>query len=423
MLSRSIVRTIVAVLVGCQLVTLVLVGLWFVHSSRGELRSLARRNVETVIARAVALTDSYLQPAEAAAALSQNLIDRGVPASDNSAALELLFFEQLKNHPQLAGLYLGLADGSFHYVMRDDSKGPGGFRTKSIVIDDTHRRTELVWRRADFQQVEAARDDNDDFDPRTRDWYRKAKSAQGPIWTDPYVFYSSRKPGITAAAPLEGADRKLAGVVGVDIEISKLSQYLRQLSIGFAGTAFIVGPDGGIIAHTQPETVVQVTDDRARPVRFRRSEELAGVGGAVSAEILSRMKQGVIPEQPVLTTFSFEDKTYQLGVARMSRNERPWLLAVLVPEGSVVDAARGSELMLIGVAVISMLITLAFALVLARSLGRPIAQLQRNARRIQRDDFGGVEEVQSHYAQFREVGDAMKHLADSLRRRMPPTGL
>ena len=45
------------------------------------------------------------------------------------------------------------------------------------------------------------------FDPRTRDWYRAAMRSDRQIRTDPYVFFTTREPGITLAARIAVAPR------------------------------------------------------------------------------------------------------------------------------------------------------------------------------------------------------------------------
>ena len=42
-------------------------------------------------------------------------------------------------------------------------------------------------------------DPGDAYDPRTRPWYEGAASAGALFWTDVYVFWSDKQPGITAA--------------------------------------------------------------------------------------------------------------------------------------------------------------------------------------------------------------------------------
>ena len=121
-------------------------------------------------------------------------------ASDNTVLLEQLLFQQLQISPQFSGIYFGGADGSFLYVMRSP-EGAGPFRTKIIRTGD-ERSVRYIWRDDDYKIVDELYDPDDMFDPRTRPWFKRAQETRGTIWTDPYIFFSAKAPGITLASPV-----------------------------------------------------------------------------------------------------------------------------------------------------------------------------------------------------------------------------
>ena len=54
-------------------------------------------------------------------------------------------------------------------------------------------------------------------------------------WSDPYIFFTSSKPGITIAGPIYNQSGKLRSIVGVDIEIDQLDLvvYIAYLDLAF----------------------------------------------------------------------------------------------------------------------------------------------------------------------------------------------
>ena len=144
--------------------------------------------------------------------------------------LEKLLFQQLQTAPQFAGVFYGDEQGRFVYVMKSD--GPGPFRSKIITRDGDTRSTELIWRDRDYGIIERNSEPDDTYDPRVRPWYQTARSTLKSIWTDPYIFFTSKQPGITVASPVFDSDGVVVGVVGVDIEITAISDFLSQLKIG-----------------------------------------------------------------------------------------------------------------------------------------------------------------------------------------------
>src|SRR5690606_17851904 len=105
------------------------------------------------------------------------------------------------------------------------------------------------WRNDDFSLAKSYVDPTDEFDPRVRRWYTRAERALTTVWTDPYIFFTSQQPGITLAAPVRNTAGGIRGVVGVDIEISSISEFLAQLRIGKTGKALIINHNGDVIAH------------------------------------------------------------------------------------------------------------------------------------------------------------------------------
>ena len=97
----------------------------------------------------------------------------------------------------------------------------------------------------------------DDYDPRTRPWYRAAIDAGRFMVSDPYLYASYPLLGITGAVPVfpetsdpDGESRSIEpiGVVGVDILLGDLRNVLVDLRIPKDGRAVLLDHSGRIIA-------------------------------------------------------------------------------------------------------------------------------------------------------------------------------
>src|SRR6476646_12119652 len=115
--------------------------------------------------------------------------------------------------------------------MRSNEKGEGGTRTKVIRNGPRGREVELTWRRPDYAIVKSEQDPADTYDPRARDWYRFAVERRGRVWTEPYIFFTSQKPGITLASAIVGKDGAVEAVLGAEIELSEISRFLARGSL------------------------------------------------------------------------------------------------------------------------------------------------------------------------------------------------
>ena len=82
----------------------------------------------------------FLAPAQHSTSITADLI-----ANDSLVDLDRHFFAVLdSNIPELDGYHFGSEDGSFLFVVRDDSFSDGGYLTKRIVAEP-ERRVDLTW--------------------------------------------------------------------------------------------------------------------------------------------------------------------------------------------------------------------------------------------------------------------------------------
>ncbi|MEA4825377.1 MAG: cache domain-containing protein, partial [Clostridium sp.] len=90
-----------------------------------------------------------------------------------------------------------------------------------------------------------------DFDPSSREWYKKAMENQGKvIITNPYVDISNEKQyDVTFAKTVKDASGKIVGVIAIDITLDQLSNKVSSITMGKSGYAVVIDSNGVIIAH------------------------------------------------------------------------------------------------------------------------------------------------------------------------------
>jgi methyl-accepting chemotaxis protein len=88
----------------------------------------------------------------------------------------------------------------------------------------------------------------DDFDPRTRPWYKQSKQAQKIILTQPYLNDSTNEINVSIGSPLHQKGRYI-GSMFFDVSLTNLSEAVNQFNTFDAGYIFIVTESGSTIAH------------------------------------------------------------------------------------------------------------------------------------------------------------------------------
>lgn len=96
--------------------------------------------------------------------------------------------------------------------------------------------------------IEPEQDLGEDYDPRERVWYEGAMQDGETFITEPYEDAGSGDYTVTVSYPLEDS------VVGADINLGFLSEYIREISEEYVGSVYIVDRGGTIAAGTEGES-------------------------------------------------------------------------------------------------------------------------------------------------------------------------
>jgi methyl-accepting chemotaxis protein len=94
------------------------------------------------------------------------------------------------------------------------------------------------------------------YDPTSRPWYKQAASAGGSIVTEPYVFASTKKLGVTVAHSLL-RNQQLLGVVGGDISLEGIISLVQGIKLRGDGYAFLATRSGKIVAHPAADSTLK----------------------------------------------------------------------------------------------------------------------------------------------------------------------
>ncbi len=351
-MTKSLGALLAVGLAGLQFLAVLAVVFSSYITSQHALLDQARDLLRDVGINTMEHSKGFLSPAQGAAELAARLAQNRVVASDDSERLEQLLFQQLQIAPQFAGVYYGSENGDFVMVMRSPG-GPGAFRTKIIEHVAGQRRVRLIWRNDDFSVVVQREDPSDSFDPRLRPWYVKARAERVTIWTDPYIFFSSRQPGITLAAPVMDHDSGVRGVVGVDIEISMISEFLSRLNIGTNGKALIK------------------TESADGQLRFADIREIDDpIARAAFGPMAERGAIPVSKETP--SQFLFKGERYVSTIMPVISEKLPWSIAVYAPEDDFTGVVKQNRTMNIWLAALVAAVTALVGLALADYIHKPV---------------------------------------------------
>lgn len=408
----SISKALALGIVSLQIVTICIILASSYLSTEQVLIGHAQKLMRNLSREVIDRSEEFLSPAKSAVSLTGSLARHKVVSSEKPDEMEQYFFDQLVLYPHIAGIYYGNLQGDFHFVRR--SPEIAAYQIKRIINDERDRSVQNRWYGLDFELVESNSNPDDLFDPRKRPWFTKAVTEKKQIWTDPYLFFTSNRPGITVASPVFSSEGDLTGVVGVDIDLSSLSDFLGFLELSEHASALILNNNGDVIAD-RSRGRVYAENEHTGVRRLLRIDEHESDVAKAAVDSLGRKPGWYVLNTAMNTSFEHEGKSYQAVFTPFSDNW-PWLLGIYVPEADFLTEIKDNRivniLLALGITFISVLIGVLFA----RSLSQPILSLQKSVNAVRN---GQLEvDIDTHGSVFSDIDEtttAFSHMVAFLK--------
>ena len=303
------------------------------------------------------------------------------------------FFPVIANHGEIGAvifahesgreiLLLVTADG--HWINRISNPAEWGSQAYWITWDKN-------------RQIEKVEMRESSYDARSRPWFKGAMalpSSREVFWTEPYIFFTTKEPGLTAAMRWTAADGS-SYVIGHDVRLTDIAEFTTHLSVGSHGKAALFLKEGKLIAPPRDPRFSSL--QRIRQALLQTPEEL----GLPEFAEAYRLWQST--PQPVRAVHAFAD-TDGSWVSLFRRldgyNANGIWLGVVAPENDFVPISRDDLLLLSLILLAAIAFGVAVAIHIARRFGEPLNALAEDSARIGRLE---LDQPVSSAAPWREV--------------------
>ena len=318
----------------------------------------------------------------------------------------------------------------------------------SVIIADEHGREYLLLRTADRWQTRQTRreewgdrtfwrewTDGDshlqeswrtlDYDPRWRPWFRGAMELRRPsrsggqppdasaiYWTEPYEFYTTKEPGITAAVTYD-TPQGIVGVIGFDVALTDISKFTAEIKVGRRGGAAVLTDDRRIIGLPRPSIGPAFPDEAAR--RNALLKHPVELGWQLAKDACDAIQSRPADQQGAVRFSSGGEHWWVQAAPFGLTTDRPLWATVVVPEEDLLGAFARVR---VPVAVVSILVfvgAVARAFVLARRYSRPIEELMVASDRISHGNLEPGKPVASPIKEVRRLAEAQERMRIALR--------
>ncbi len=222
------------------------------------------------------------------------------------------------------------------------------------------------------------------YNPVSRPWYTDAVKAGKTLVTEAYLS-DSGEAVCTIAGPIPAASGAgYAGVVGIDISLSTLTQETGNVTVGNTGYVLMLDAIGQIIS--DPRNSGANIPENKRWLGKVVTDLPTDASKALTS--LLTLKQGV-------SEVTFNDKTWLAGI---KTTKGGWALIMLQERSEVFADAMQVTLSVLGVGVLIVIAMIILAYALARSIATPVSILAEASQAVANGNLQAIPEGEAPFA-------------------------
>jgi len=391
-----------------QILTVIILTGWvMVQFGRMTVAELATELRQETLDRVSSYISYQLAPAHQLNEIQVAAVETGLLDLENFDQMGQFFWRQMQVYP--VG-YINYANQAGEFI------GVERLENGTLVINETRRddldamtiyQTDDQGHRTHAQTILAS-------DPvQQEDWYAEAAAVGHPIWTDIYTW--DDKPdvlSISASYPLYDSQGQLLGVMGTDVILTQLSQFLESIQVSPSTQIFIMERNGLLVASSANGLPFQVVQEQAQ--RVPASQSANPVIRKTTEQIIQRFGRLATITQPVSLEFHLNHGRQFVSLAPWQDNRGiDWLVVVVIPEADFMAETQTYLHTTLLLCLLALAIALLMALLTARWINRPIRQLAQASRAIAAGDLNQTVRVRG-IRELKVLSDAFNQMANQL---------
>jgi sigma-B regulation protein RsbU (phosphoserine phosphatase) len=229
-----------------------------------------------------------------------------------------------------------------------------------------------------------------EYDPFAEAWFANTLKTKKPNWSEIYNWDGFPQiMSISANYPVY-RQSQMVGVVGVDLKLSKISDFLSQLKIGKSGKAFVLERSGLVVASSVSEPPFLMVNGEAQRLPAIKSQDLdirqttATLGNFSTLESDRRLSLEVGGQKKYVQIVPWRDR---LGL--------DWLVVVVIPESDFMAQIQANTQRTALLSLLAAMVAAGLGMLTARWIARPVLRLSR------------ASQVLTQAAQQRSIGDPL----------------
>lgn len=329
--------------------------------------------------------------------------------------IETFLWRQLQLFPSLNTIYYGTEKGE-QFSARRDSANTFSVAVRQAETKWEYRRYLVDLTGKPYKFVSAV----NTFDPRQRPWYKAASSSQ-PAWSAIYTDLVSQELAITAIQPVYDSLGKLEGVLGSDLFLGELQNFLAKLKVGKTGKTFILERSGDLVSISTRDRILINSQSNSQPKtssenqRIKATESDNPTVSSTSAYLLQKFGSWERIYGAQSLDFDLNGtKQFVQVIPFRDRQSIFWLIVVVVPESDFMERINQNTQITILFCLTALIASLGISILIVRWITKPILQLNRAAKELIQGRWAEIESS-DRFDELGELTDSFRQMAEKMK--------
>lgn len=316
----------------------------------------------------------------------------------NEAIIEKVMWEQLKSNENIASVFLADEYGNFLQTRREPT-----FAYRSINKIDKRDLDCWYYKNENYLTTSIVIN-NSTYDPRKRDWYKSVESSK-IYWSEPYIFDSTKEPGITISVGDFNEYNQKIKVAAADFTLNKISKLLETKANILNGKLILFNQSKGVIA-TSFNINLKTKDDKLLNLDNMESSLYSNIFEKIEKNLLT----GELKDK--------DNKEYIYFISKLEKNSgQNWYIASYVEKDIVTADIKNT---LINSVIISFFIILIIYFpihyILQRFVTKPINELEILTNEIAQNKYDNVKPVKTIIYEFHKLSTSIVSMSKSIQK-------
>ncbi len=265
------------------------------------------------------------------------------------------------------------------------------------------------------------------FPIRQRPWYKAALNSEHSIWSPIFTYHAYPEMALPASVVVKDKQGKVLGVLGNNLFLSQISDFLKTIKVGKSGQTFIVDREGLIVASSTLHHPFLI-DQNGKTKRIKATESRDPILQATSQYLIQYFGDFKnIKTSSKLNLVNQKNRKFIQVIPYKDQRGLDWLIILVVPESDFMERIEQNNYRTIFLCFLALLLAILFGFLTTEWIMNPILTLNQASQKIAQGeldqfepeiDYQGIHELEILSQSFNQMVVQLKDAFETLEFRV-----